>query len=141
MIASLQTECRLGYVSEIRVVCLPGVSSKGILSVGEFKCETTCYVVVNHVRNVYPSVRSERFVIGSVAVTSCVCVCMCDRWLDMSRQRASRSMLDSLMFTRGHSHKSIEPSHVVRRLWGQWLAIRGRPSFRLALWSVGRAST
>ena len=59
----------------------------------------------------------------------------------MSRQRASRSMLDSLMFARGHSHKSIEPSHVVRPLWGQWLAIRPRPSFRLALGSVGRAST
>ena len=59
----------------------------------------------------------------------------------MSRQRASRSMLDSLMFARGHSHKSIEPSHVVRPLWGRWLAIRHRPSLRLALRSVGRAGT
>jgi hypothetical protein len=66
---------------------------------------------------------------------------VCDRWLDLSRQRASRSMLDSLMFTRGHSHKSIKPSHVVRPLWGQWLAIRRRPSLRLALRSVGRAGT
>lgn len=60
-------------VSEIRVrSCLLGVSSKGVLSVGKIKCETRCCVVVNQVGDVYRRVRSERFVICSVAVTSCV---------------------------------------------------------------------
>lgn len=41
-------------VSEIRVRSrLLGVSSKGVLSVGEAKCETKCCVVVNQVGDVY----------------------------------------------------------------------------------------
>lgn len=56
-VASLQNRMPSG-VSEIRVgSCLLGVSSKGVLSVGEIKCETRCCMVVNPVGDVYRNVR------------------------------------------------------------------------------------
>lgn len=75
-------------------------------------------MVVNQVGNVYRSVRSERFVIGSAAVTSCMRQVLGELMLLSSESRISRSILDSVVFASCNSHKSIESSHIVGALWG-----------------------
>lgn len=132
--------CKQNAVSGIRNTSgssLLGVSSKGVLSIGEIKCETRCCVVVNQVGNVYRSVRSEMFVMLFHGRNFVVEVVMFQRRCCLRLDEASRPVLDSLVFARRHRHKSVESSHVVDTCWGQRLTECSRCSLRFTLGSVG----
>lgn len=132
----LQTECRLGYPKYGWIVPTRGIIEKYPLR-RRSQCETRCCMVVNRIGDRYRSVRSERIVICSVAVTPYARRIIREEILGLSWQKRSRSVSDSLVLTCGDSHKGIESPHIIGALCRKGLSKCRRPSLRLALWSVG----